>query len=240
VVALSVLACGSGARPKLVISSVGPLCPVAGGTVSIVLGSGNEARCDGAQVLIAGRQLLAVGVTRTMPLTIAGRLPPDFAPPEGADVTVTCRDQTATVRWIGLCPTESGDGGTDASSSSPADSPPEASEACQSAIEAVIEPVDSAGRPFARDAAGVYQVPLASDDLAFDTGASRGLSGRDVGYQFTSDCFPSVNVTAPVLGGFSGRDFGLGRRCQVSVAISDGGCSIARQGQAQAVLVVVP
>jgi hypothetical protein len=100
--------------------------------------------------------------------------------------------------------------------------------------------VDKEGRPFPRDADGVFLLPITADDFAFDTGNSRYVSGRDVTYTFSSDCFPRVTVRAPVLGGFSSQGLWLDKRCQFMVAILDLGCSEPRAAHAQGSLRVVP
>lgn len=111
---------------------------------------------------------------------------------------------------------------------------------CEQPIQAVIEAVDREGRPFSRDSDGVFLVPITAQDFAFDTGNSRNVSGRDVTYTFSSDCFPTVTVRAPVLGGFSAHEYGLEKTCQFMVAILDLGRPHAPTARAQGSLRVVP
>jgi hypothetical protein len=118
--------------------------------------------------------------------------------------------------------------------------PVDLSPSCGVPIEPVLEAVDRDGRPFPRDAEGVFQVPLDADEFAFDTLKTRNVTGRDMTYTFDSECFPKVAVRSPVLVGLSVRGFWLGRRCAFKVEILDQGCPDARAARADRALLIVP
>ena len=231
-------ACGSSpaevAHP-LHIDGVEPACPVAGATISLFLSGGHPEACETGRVFAGSRELTNLGLVTRAPWKLAARLPAGLALARGDELRVVCGSAAASTYWNNQCLPDAGPPDARAG-----DEPADAAPFCGEPIEAVIEAVDKAGRPFPADPAGVFLVPINADDFAFDTGKSRHVSTHDVLYTFSSDCFPRVTVRAPVLGGFSTQGFWLEKRCQFMVEIADLGCPGARQAQAQAAFRIVP
>jgi hypothetical protein len=224
-------------EPALVIQSVEPPCPLPGDLLSVAIAGPGAARCREAQVFLAGRELIAPVAAGMPPATVAARLPADLVPLEGAELRVVCGGSSSSVRLFGGCPGRGGtlDAGTDGGAAEE-----DAAPLCAQPIEAVIEAVDKRGAPFATDADGTYQAPIIAGDLSLDTGRSRNVSSAGVSYTFSGDCFPTVTVQAPVLGGFDTRVLGPGRRCAFAVEIVDRHCPRPRAARAQGAVVVVP
>jgi hypothetical protein len=237
VAALAGACSSSSSSPRgLSIVTIAPPCPAAGGLINLTLAGGDVRGCDSGRIYAADRELLNLGLVTGTPLVLSARLPAGFALLEGMEVKVACGNATASTRWFGTCPAA----GDQLDAATDAELPPDASSACGMPIEPVIEAVDHDGRSFPRDAEGVFLVPLDASDFAFDTLKTRNVTGRDMTYTFTSDCFPKVAVKSPVLVGLSVQGLWLGRRCQFKVEILDRGCTEPRSARAEGTLEIVP
>lgn len=238
---LSAVACGreNADSRTLAIEGIQPSCPIPGSTIAITLKGGVAQRCDGGAVRLGDLDLVNLGLSRQVSLVLTARLPWDFRLPEaGVELRVSCAGVVASTPWFTAC-SEAGSSMTD-DGGALAPPHPDAAAACGQPIQAVIEAVDKFGHPFARDADGVYLIPIKADDFALDTGRSSNVSGRDVSYTFGSDCYPMVTVQAPVLGGLGTDGLWLQRICHFTIEIRDAGCTDVRTARADASFQIVP
>jgi hypothetical protein len=232
---LALAACDSHADLRaLTITSVTPRCAHAGDTLTLTLEGGDPMLCAAAKVLVGERELEYLGQTRGSPLTLEARLPAGFEPPAGAELKVVCAAGSSPGRWTLA-------GCQDADRSDARRSSPDAAAICASPIAAVVQAVDSVARPFPRDAEGRFLVPRTTTDFSFATDGSQNVSPANVTYTFSSDCYPTLAVTAPVLGGLSATALEPDRLCDFMVAIRDEDCpGPARTGGAAGTFRVVP
>jgi hypothetical protein len=199
------------------IESVSPRCAHAGDTLTLTLSGADPALCAAARVLVGERELVYLGQTRGAPLTLEARVPPGFEPAAGAELRVTCGQGSSPGRWslVGCGDVDAGDARVRS---------PDAAELCGSPIAAKIEAVDAFARPFPRDVEGQFLVPGATTDFSLATEGSRNVSPANVSYTFSSDCYPTITVGAPVLGGLSAVDLELDQLCDFAVDIHDDDC----------------
>lgn len=234
--ALLAAGCGAGAPPgSIVIQSVDPPCPIPGDVLTVTLSGADTGQCAAGRMFLDGRELLAPVARLTPPPALSARLPEDLVPAQGAELRVVCGGATAAVRLFGAC-------GIGARADAGGDAAPDQDAApfCARPIEAVLDAVDDHGAAFPLDAAGVFQIPVATRAFSLDATGSRNVSGQNVTYTFTSDCYPTLTLRSPALGGLSAAGLGVGRRCAVTVAIVDQDCPAARAARAMASLLIVP
>jgi hypothetical protein len=232
---LALAACSSQEDLRVIkIESVSPRCAHAGETITLTLAGADPALCAAARVLVGDRELEYLGQTRGSPLTLQARVPAGFEPSAGAELKVACAEGSSPGRW-----SLSGCGSVDAGDARPRS--PDAAELCHLPIGAAVAAVDSLARPFPRDVEGRFLLPRVTADFSFATEGSLNISPANVSYTFTSDCYPTITVAAPVLGGLSATELEVDQLCDFTVDIRDEDCpGLPRIGHAAATFRVVP
>jgi hypothetical protein len=232
---LTLAACSSQEDLRVIkIESVSPRCAHAGDTITLTLAGADPALCAAARVLVGDRELEYLGQIRGSPLTLQARLPAGFEPPGGAELKVACGEGSSPGRW-----SLTGCSSVDAGDARPRS--PDAAELCHNPIGAVVAAVDSLARPFPRELAGHFLVPRTTTDFSFATEGSHNVSQANVSYTFESDCYPTITVAAPVLGGLSATELEVDQLCDFTVDIRDEDCpGLPRIGHAAATFRVVP